>query len=129
MCPTTPPIVLGDTRAAAAHFARIAASPVEIAIVGFLDPNWRLLAVTEFGGSARRVAPSIRLIVRDALRCDAVAAILAHSHPGGDPTPSPADLAFTRRLAATLRAIDATLVDHLVFGGDRVVSLRERGLL
>lgn len=126
---STPSIVLRDAGAVARHFALIAASTVEIAVVGFLDPNWRLLAEIRFTGGRRSVTPSIREIVRDALAVDAVAAVLVHSHPGGDPAPSAADLAFTRRLATTLRAIDVTLVDHLILAGDAAISLRERGML
>jgi DNA repair protein RadC len=125
----TPSILLRDASAVVLHFAPIAASAVEIAVVAFLDPEWRLLGASQFTGRARSVAPSIRRIVRDALAFDAVAAVLVHSHPGGDPAPSPADLAFTRRLATTLRAIDVTLVDHLILGGDAAISLRERGML
>ncbi|WP_375420148.1 JAB domain-containing protein [uncultured Sphingomonas sp.] len=123
------PIVLRDADAVARHFASIADSAVELAVVGYLDPEWRLLGATHFTGRTRYVAPSIRHIVRDALAFDAVAAVLVHGHPGGDASPSPADLAFTRRLATTLGAIDVVLVDHLILGGDTTVSLRERGLL
>lgn len=126
---STPPIVLRDADAVARHFAPIAASAVEIAVVAFLDPNWRLLGESRFTGGARWVTPSIRTIIRDALSFDATTAVLVHSHPGGDPAPSPADIAFTRRLAITLRAIDVALVDHLILGGTAMVSLRQQGML
>ena len=129
MPPAPPPIVLRDPGAVVTHFAPIMAAAVEIAAVGFLDPEWRLLGTSQFTGDARSVVPSMRRIVRDALAFNAVAAVLVHSHPGGDPSPSPADLAFTRRLATTLRAIDIVLVDHLILGSDAMISLRERGML
>lgn len=118
-----------DAGSAADLFASLVSRPHEIAAVAFLDPQWRLLGIAEFGGERGRVAPSFRAIVRDALALDAVAAILAHGHPSGDASPSAADLAFTRRLARTLRDVDVTLVDHLIFAGADVVSLRARGLL
>ena len=124
-----PPRLINDARSAASLFAEIARTPGETAVVAFLDPNWRLLGTLRFSGRPRDVAPSIRTIVRDALAFDAVALVLAHGHPGEDPSPSASDLAFTRQLARTLRTIDMVLVDHLIFAGDRMVSLRDEGLL
>lgn len=129
MPPSLPRIVLRTPGTVAKHFAPILAGAVEIAAVGFLDPEWRLLGTSQFTGSARSVSPSIRRIVRDALAFDAVSAVLVHSHPVGSLSPSPADLAFTRRLATTLRAVDVALVDHLILGGDAAISLREQGML
>lgn len=118
-----------DAGAATALFAPLAHSPIEIAVAAYLDPNWRLLGTTQFTGTAGRVTPPIRTIVRDALSVNATALILAHVHPSGDPDPSPADLAYTRRLATTLRAIDMTLLDHLILTRAATTSLRELGLL
>ena len=79
-------------------------------------------------GSVSSADPTVADIVRPAIRCGAEAIIVAHNHPSGDPTPSPEDVAFTRRLreAGTLLGID--VVDHLVVGAGEVVSLRERRL-
>lgn len=67
-------------------------------------------------------------ILRDAVRLNATAVILAHNHPSADPTPSPEDVQVTRSLrqAASLLAID--LLDHLIICPGRWVSLKERGL-
>ena len=46
-----------------------------------------------------------------------------------DPTPSPEDVACTRQLAQAAKLLGIELVDHIVIGGDRFVSLRERGLV
>jgi DNA repair protein RadC len=51
--------------------------------------------------------------------------ILCHNHPSGDPTPSPDDLETTRRLVEAGRILDIELVDHLIIGHQRFVSLRE----
>ena len=53
--------------------------------------------------------------------------ILCHNHPSGDPTPSPDDLETTRRLVEAGRILDIELVDHIIIGHQRFVSLR--GLL
>ena len=118
-----------DADTAAALFLPLASSAVEIAAIAFLDPEWRLLGVSQVSGTPTRVLPSIRAIVRDALAFDAAALVLGHCHPGGDPRPSAADLAFTRRLGRTLESIGVTLVDHLILGGGSIVSLRNHGLL
>jgi DNA repair protein RadC len=47
-------------------------------------------------------------------------------HPSGDPTPSPEDIAVTQQLVAAGQHLDIELVDHLVIGNQRFVSLKER---
>ena len=129
--PADAPVTIAFTTPtdAAALFADLSGAAQEIAAVAYLDPEWRLLGHREFRGTASRAVPSIREIVRDALANEAAAVILAHNHPSGDPTPSIADLAFTRTLARTLAAIDITLADHLILTRTGIASLREAGLL
>jgi len=47
-------------------------------------------------------------------------------HPSGDPTPSPEDISVTQQLVAAGQHLDIELVDHLVIGNQRFVSLKER---
>src|SRR5258707_14550962 len=56
----------------------------------------------------------------------APAVIICHNHPSGDPTPSPEDIAVTQQLVAAGQHLDIELVDHLVIGNQRFVSLKER---
>ena len=55
--------------------------------------------------------------------------IVSHNHPSRDPTPSPEDAAMTRELAQAAKLLGIDLLDHIVIGGDRHVSLKERGLM
>ena len=55
--------------------------------------------------------------------------IVSHNHPSQDPTPSPEDAAITRELAQAGKLLGIELLDHVVIGGDRFVSLKERGLM
>ena len=55
--------------------------------------------------------------------------IIVHNHPGGDPTPSPEDVSITQELAAAGKLLGINLMDHLVIGGNRFVSLKERGMM
>ena len=57
----------------------------------------------------------------------AAALILFHNHPSGDPEPSDEDLRLTRRLVAAGQLMGIEVLDHLVLGAGRFVSLRERG--
>ncbi len=55
--------------------------------------------------------------------------IISHNHPSQDPTPSPEDAAITRELAQAGKLLGIELLDHIVIGGERFVSLKERGLM
>ena len=55
--------------------------------------------------------------------------IICHNHPSNDPTPSPEDRAITRELAQAGKLLGIELLDHVVIGGKRFVSLKDRGLL
>jgi len=58
----------------------------------------------------------------------ASAIVVCHNHPSGDPTPSPDDVAVTRAMVQAGKLLDITLLDHLVIGQNKWVSLKERGL-
>ncbi|MCC3376905.1 DNA repair protein RadC [Cohnella sp. REN36] len=70
-----------------------------------------------------------REVFRAAIRRSSASIICAHNHPSGDPTPSPEDLRLTRRLAEAGELIGIELLDHLVIGDNRYVSLKELGSL
>lgn len=66
-----------------------------------------------------------REVYRAAVRRGAAAVLVAHNHPSGDPTPSPEDRELTTMLRDAGRLIGIRLVDHLVIGHGRWVSIRE----
>ncbi len=57
------------------------------------------------------------------------AIIIAHNHPSGDPDPSPDDVMITRKLKQAAELLEIELLDHIVIGGKRHVSLKNRGLM
>jgi len=63
-----------------------------------------------------------------AMQHNAAALMVAHNHPSGDPNPSPEDIALTRRLVDAGKVLEIAVLDHLVIGHNRYVSLRERNL-
>ena len=71
-----------------------------------------------------------REVFRPLIREGAVMAVVAHNHPSsGDPEPSQEDLDITWRLRKTGQMVGIPLVDHIIMGSDRYVSLAERGLM
>ncbi len=80
-------------------------------------------------GSMNTLTVRMRTLLGEALRLDAVGIILAHSHPSGQCRPSGRDINATRRLIEIARALDITLIDHLIFTTDAVYSMRAGGLL
>lgn len=96
----------------------------------FLDAHSAWLGDAPCGiGTMTTLAIRMRALLGDALRIDAAGIILAHSHPSGHCRPSGCDIATTRRLADVARALDITLIDHLIFTADAVYSMRAGGLL
>jgi DNA repair protein RadC len=65
-------------------------------------------------------------IFRPAITRNCPAVIICHNHPSGDPTPSPEDISVTEQLVQAGKLLDIELVDHLVIGDHRFISLKER---
>lgn len=95
----------------------------------FLDVRSRLLGEKEiFRGTLDRAVVEPREILKEGLLRGAAGVIVFHTHPSGDPSPSPEDLAFTRRMKDAGEIVGVRLLDHLVLGSaGRWVSLKQRG--
>lgn len=65
-------------------------------------------------------------IYRPAITRNCPAVLVCHNHPSGDPTPSPEDIAVTEQLVQAGKVLDIELVDHLVIGNHKYVSLKEQ---
>ncbi len=88
-------------------------------VVGFRDV---------YKGSLNTSLIRVGEVFRDAVKENCAAIIVAHNHPSGDPTPSPEDVRVTRDLVAAGKLLDIELLDHLVIGRNRYVSLRQKKL-
>jgi len=84
--------------------------------------------LTVYKGSLNSSQVRVGEIFKEAIRANAAAIILIHNHPSGDPSPSPDDVALTRAVVQAGRLLDVGVLDHLVIGKGRFVSLKERGL-
>lgn len=87
----------------------------------------KVIDVSKGGIDGTVAAP--RDVFRQAVREGAAHVIVAHNHPSGDPEPSRADIELTRRLVEASAVIGIPLLDHVVFGDGRYVSLKERQLM
>ena len=123
-------VPIRSTRVAQSLFAHLADQPREMTAFAYLDPEWRLLGMRHGpAGDVSAAEVPIRAIARDAVAFGAARVVMAHNHPMGDATPSKADLAITRRIAAVLDAVGVTLVDHLVLSRTGVTSLGAAGIV
>lgn len=66
---------------------------------------------------------------KEAIRRNSNAIILLHNHPSGDPTPSREDIDVTRRLSDGGQILGIEVLDHVIIGDNRYISLKERGIL
>lgn len=85
--------------------------------------------VTVYAGNLAGSSVRVGEVFRDAVRWQAAALVVVHNHPSGDPSPSAEDLRITGELSAAGRLLDIELLDHLVIGHGRWVSLRALGAL
>ena len=110
--------------------AKLRDLPYEVFCALFLDNRHRLIACDElFRGTIDGASVHPREVVRQALARNAAAVILAHNHPSGVAEPSQADELITLRLKDALGLVDIRVLDHLIVGDNRCVSLAERGVL
>ena len=91
-----------------------------------LDTRHRVLRTAVIAtGTTNTAVVEPREVFREAALGGASAIVAFHNHPSGDPTPSPDDVALTRRLAAAGVLMGIDLVDHIIVGDQRYCSLKE----
>jgi DNA repair protein RadC len=102
----------------------------EVFAVIFLDKRHRLISYQEmFQGTIDGASVHPREVVKEALKQNAAAVILAHPHPSGVAEPSQADELITNRLKEALSLIDVRILDHIIVAGGDTISFAESGLL
>ncbi len=80
-------------------------------------------------GSVNASVVSTREVFLEALKKRAVCFFIVHNHPSGDPAPSPEDIKITGKLKAAGELMDIRLLDSLIIGGSRYVSLLANHLI
>ena len=81
-----------------------------------------------YKGSLNSSLVRIAEVFRGAIRRNCAAIIVAHNHPSGEPNPSLEDVALTRQLVEAGKLMEVEVLDHVIIGQSRFVSLRERGM-
>ncbi|WP_192456399.1 RadC family protein [Musicola keenii] len=100
----------------------------EIFLVMFLDNQHHVIRYQKmFAGTINSVEVHPREVVREALKSNAAALILAHNHPSGRAEPSQADRRITEQIVNACRLLEIRVLDHLVIGRGEYVSFAERG--
>ena len=82
-----------------------------------------------YRGTLHRAAVEPREIFKEGLLLGAAALVLFHTHPSGDPAPSPEDVDITRRLKEVGDVMGVRVLDHVVIGHDRFFSFNDKGML
>ena len=116
--------LLDYLRVTSAHLA------VEHLRILYLDRKNRVIADEPTGrGSVDHCPLYVTEVLRRALELRASALIVSHNHPSGDPTPSQADIAMTRKLAEGAELLGLVLHDHVIVAAGGHTSFRSAGLL
>lgn len=90
--------------------------------------NHVLRIQTIYQGSLNSSQVRVGELFRPAIRENAAAVIVVHNHPSGDPSPSPDDIALTKTIIEAGQLLDIQVLDHLIIGQGRFISLNRRGL-
>jgi DNA repair protein RadC len=109
----------------------MAALPQEQLRVVLLDTRNRVLdEVMIYQGSVHTAAVArMAELFRDAVIANAPNIVLVHNHPSGDPGPSPEDVRLTKDAAQAAEILSIDLLDHVIIGDGRFVSLKEQGAM
>lgn len=96
----------------------------------YLDNRNRLLAdIPQSKGTVNHTPVYPREVIKRALELHAVALLLVHNHPSGDPSPSEEDISMTKAIKRAANALSLVLHDHVIVGNGRSFSMRKAGLL
>ena len=127
--PEERPTINSPTDAAALVRYEMSALEQEHLRVLLLDTRNHVLDIVEvYKGSVNSSQVRVGEVFKSAVRRGVAAIIVVHNHPSGDPTPSPDDVAITRAFVEAGKLLDVEVLDHLVIGRGKWVSLKERGL-
>lgn len=100
----------------------------EMRVIVLNTKNKVQVVETIYQGSLNTTVVRISEVFRAAIINNAASIVLLHNHPSGDPTPSPEDVRVTEMIYEVGRGLDIAVLDHVIFAGNRYVSLKERGL-
>lgn len=100
----------------------------ELRVVGLDRQNIVAGSETVYRGSVDEISIRVAEVLRLPIALQCCSMVICHNHPSGDPSPSRADERVTELVRDTAQRLSIDLLDHLVIGRNRFVSLREKGL-
>ncbi len=127
--PDDRPAIHSPADAAALVQYEMEALPQEHLRVMNLDTRNRVINIEKlYVGTLNASTVRVGEIFKPAIQRNAASLIVLHNHPSGDPTPSPEDVALTRSIVQAGKLLDIAVLDHLVIGQGKWVSMKEKGL-
>ena len=90
--------------------------------------NGVIATPTIYVGTLNTTSIRVGEVFKEAIKQNAAAIIIAHNHPSGDPTPSPEDVVLTRKIVKAGELLNIEVMDHLILGHGRWVSMKSRKL-
>ncbi|AOR22670.1 RadC family protein [Clostridium taeniosporum] len=82
-----------------------------------------------FKGSLNTSIVHPREIFKEAIKKSSAKIIISHNHPSGDPTPSKEDINITFRIKECGKIMGIELLDHIIIGKNKFISLKEKGFI
>lgn len=124
------PVIRSPQDAADLMMARLRYESREHFMVLLLSTKNHVIATSVISvGSLNASIVHPRELFREAICYSAAAVILIHNHPSGDPAPSQEDIVLTKKLVEAGQLLDITVLDHVIIGDNRYVSLKEKGII
>lgn len=123
-------VIRAPQDAAKLLMARLRYETREHFMILLLSTKNHVLAVSTISiGSLSASIVHPRELFREAITHSAAAVILVHNHPSGDPTPSQEDIMITRKLIDAGKILEIHVLDHVIIGDNKYVSLKEKGII
>lgn len=103
---------------------------VEQAHVLLMNQNFRLLKHVKLSeGGLTETSVDVRLIIKEAVQCNATIVAIAHNHPSGSPLPSRNDDRLTMQVAKACEVMRLFFMDHVIVTDGAFYSYHDKGKL
>lgn len=103
---------------------------VEHGLVLYLNQGYKLIKAVQLSkGGITETAVDVRLVVKEALLCNATVVVFCHNHPSNNIQPSRADDQLTQQLKEGCDFLRLFFLDHIIIGDGKFFSYREEGRL
>jgi len=124
------PVIRSPQDAADLLMARLRYEPRENFLLVLLSTKNHVLGTPTISiGSLNASIVHPRELFREAIHYSAAAIILVHNHPSGDPAPSQEDIMLTKKIVEAGKILEIHVLDHVIIGDNKYVSLKEKGII